>query len=169
MNPLTGIYEKKGNILCVQVDHLSGEMIGTAIEDLYEAGAMNVQVIPTVTKKNRPGHLFFIDVPNGRNSAVESVILDLGSSGWHLFETRHRHVATEIRNMEVAFETPEGPFVFNVQVKIMQDYGERIHPEHSSCLALRETLRKKGVRIPLKDLYLQIIRQINIDAPSIPH
>ena len=158
----SSIYEKKGNIFFVQVDHLSGEMIGTAIEDLYEAGAMNVQVIPTVTKKNRPGYLFFIDVPKGRNSAIESVIMELGSSGWHLIETAHRHVATEIRDMEVTFETPEGPFNFAVQFKVMQDHRKRIHPEHSSCLALREILRKRGVHLSLNDLYMQVIRQINL-------
>ena len=165
MDILSGIYEIRGNILFVQVDHLSGEVIGTAIEDLYDAGARNVQVIPTVTKKNRPGHLFLIDVPEGKIPAVESVILELGSSGWHLIETAHRHVATEIRDVEVAFETPEGSFDFTVQVKVMRSHEESMRPEHSSCLALREILRTKGVRIPLKDLYTQILRQIDVDAP----
>ncbi len=165
MDILSGIYEIKGNILFVQVDHLSGELIGTAIEDFYEAGARNVQVIPTVTKKNRPGHLFLIDAPQDRLAAVESLILELGSSGWHLIETAHRHVATEIRDVEVTFETPEGPFDFAVRVKVVRGHGENMRPEHSSCLALREILGMKGVRIPLKDLYTQILRQIDVDAP----
>ena len=39
--------------------------MGSVIEYLYDAGACNVQVIPTITKKNRPGYLFLIDVKSG--------------------------------------------------------------------------------------------------------
>jgi len=159
MNILHSIHEKKGNVLFVQVDHLSGEMVGTAIEDLYEAGASNVQVIPTVTKKNRPGYLFFVDTCE-QYSAVEKVIIELGATGWHVLETAHRHIITETQSVDVTLETPEGLLNFTVQVKSTKGHPKRMQPEHSSCLTLREALRKKGVYMPLKDLYAQIIKQI---------
>lgn len=33
------IYSKEGLLILVQIDHLSGELLGNVIEDFYDAGA----------------------------------------------------------------------------------------------------------------------------------
>ena len=146
MNMLQSIYEKPGNIILVQTDHVQGEIIGTIIGDLYEAGAFNVQVIPTITKKNRPGYLFFIDAVPGGDPQIESIIIhELGATGWHQISSNHRHVETEIWEREVRFDTSEGVLHFTVLIKVIKEKPKVMRPEHSSCLAIREALHKKGV------------------------
>ena len=54
--------EKNTQILYVQVDRVDGEAAGYLIEEIYAAGAGNVQLIPSLTKKGRPGYILFIDV-----------------------------------------------------------------------------------------------------------
>ena len=56
------LYTKEGILLLVQTDHLDGETLGNLIGRFYDEGAKNVQVISSLTKKNRPGHLILIDV-----------------------------------------------------------------------------------------------------------
>lgn len=161
MSVLDNIYEKPGCVLLVQADHISGEIIGTVIDDLYKAGAYNVQVVPTVTKKNRPGYIFFIDIAPGDNLQVESIIIrEIGATGWHRIETGHRHVGTEIRHCDVVFDTPEGPLSYTAAIKVVRERQQQIRPEHSSCLALRETLREKGVELSLNEINRSIIEQV---------
>ena len=67
------IHSKDGLVFMVQADHLSGECVGQAIGHLYTAGAANVQVVPAITKKNRPSYLFFIDCRPDSADRVEAV------------------------------------------------------------------------------------------------
>lgn len=54
------IHSKNGLVFMVQVDHLTGECVGQAIDHLYGAGAANVQVVSAITKKNRPSYMFLL-------------------------------------------------------------------------------------------------------------
>lgn len=161
MNILDNIYEKPGNVILIQTDHISGEVIGTVIEDFYEAGAFNVQVIPTITKKNRPGYLFLIDTMQGACPQIESIIInELGATGWHQLESCHRHVGTEIWEREVVFDTPKGPYHCLVPIKVLRKKTSQMRPEHSGCLELREKLREKGVNLSLTEIRQSIIQQV---------
>jgi len=157
------VYEKKGTVLMVQTDHVSGEVIGTALQDFYDAGAFNVQVIPTVTKKNRPGHLFIVDCAPEDGDAMERVILDeLGATGWHRLQTAHRHVGTEIIERQVTFDTPDGPYRLPLKIKVVKNRPDRLRPEHDGCLALREALRGRGVWLSLSQISCEVVRQVEM-------
>lgn len=146
----------------IQADHISGEVIGTVVEDFYRAGAFNVQVIPTITKKNRPGYLFFIDIAPGDNNAIEHIIIsELGVTGWHIINSVHHHVAADIMEREVVFGTPEEPLRFKALIKIQRARPEQMRPEHSSCLAIRECLREKSIFLSLNEIYQSIVKQLS--------
>ena len=66
------VYSKEGLLILVQIDHLNGEILGSIIEDFYHAGAKNVQIVSTITKKNRPACMIFIDVPFQKAEEVEN-------------------------------------------------------------------------------------------------
>ena len=84
------IYTKTGLLFVIQVDHLSGEIIGDLIESFYSAGAKNVQVISTITKKNRPAYMIVVDGNEASADEIERVIVEeCGSSGWHRISTKH--------------------------------------------------------------------------------
>ena len=156
------VHEKQGFVFLVQTDHISGEVIGSVINDLYMvAGVHNVQVIPSITKKNRPGYLFIVDSVEENNPEIDNIIVnELGATGWHIIETCHRHIETEILEHEVIFDTPDGPLCFTVKVKNLKKLHGKIRPEHSSCLSIRDTLRLKGIRLSLNEISQEIIKQL---------
>jgi uncharacterized protein (DUF111 family) len=82
--------EKDARIILAQVDHVSGEVIGFAIEKLMEMGAHNIQLIPTITKKNRPGNIMIIDTDERHEASIADFLSrELKVSGYHRIHTRH--------------------------------------------------------------------------------
>ncbi len=47
-------------VLQTNVDDVSGEVIGHAVEELMDAGARDVSITPVFMKKNRPGHMISV-------------------------------------------------------------------------------------------------------------
>ncbi len=82
--------EKDARIILAQVDHVSGEVLGFAIERLMEIGAHNVQLIPTITKKNRPGNILIIDTDERQEERIADFLTrELKISGYHRIHTSH--------------------------------------------------------------------------------
>jgi uncharacterized protein (DUF111 family) len=80
-------------LVSVQVDHLSGEMLGEIWKQLSSKGAKNVQFLSTLTKKGRPGHVLLVDIPPERMNELEDFLVsDLGVCGWHRLLSGHVHV-----------------------------------------------------------------------------
>lgn len=157
------IFTKKGLIFIVQVDHLSGENLGQIINYFYDAGASNVQIIPTITKKNRPAHLFFIDSRSQYADKIEEVIArELASGGWHRIDTEHRHLCTELVRYQVAVISEFGRFDFQVEGKQIGDGRSNIRPEHQNCVALKnEIFEKLGFHISLQEVHFKISEVLN--------
>ena len=76
------IYSEGGLIFLVMVDHLNGELLGGVIDSFYAAGAKNVQIISSITKKNRPSYIILIDGNENSAEKIENVIInECGSYG----------------------------------------------------------------------------------------
>ena len=142
----SSIYEKEGLIFMVQIDHLSGEILGWAINGLYEIGALNVQVIPTITKKNRPGHIFIVDIPIKYFDEIEEFFVkELSTTGWHLIKSQHRHIATEAIVKEIIFIHDGKKIKCSLEGKQIKGKPETVRPENRSCIAVYEKLKEEGV------------------------
>ena len=136
------VFSKEGILYYVQADHLNGEEIGSILHYFYEAGACNVQVIPTITKKNRPSYLFFIDCrPDSADRVEEAIAGELTSGGWHRMDTVHRYQYNERlkRPVELCFQGET--LHFTVEGKKFESGSLR--PEHDSVVALREAVYEK--------------------------
>jgi len=154
---MNNIFSKAGLLFLVQVDHLSGELLGSAVEYLYAAGARNVQMLPGVTKKNRPGQSIIIDAPEERSEDIERIIVEeLGSPGWHRFKTEHRHLPVESIGQATRVEIGSEHFIFELRGKRIKNQPETVRPEHSSCLELQRLLRERtGREISLSRIFAQ--------------
>ncbi len=153
------IYTKEGWLYYVQTDHLRGEEIGPAIDYLYNAGAHNVQVVSAVTKKNRPGYIFFIDTDaNHLDSVEEAIILELRVSGWHLISSKHRHLEVDYLKCSVPIVLEDLSIEYSAEIKKAYGVEETIRPEFRSCKALKEILEKNGKRCSI-DTCAQLIRE----------
>ena len=94
--------EKNGTILLVQLDHLSGEDLGWALEALDYPGIRNRNLIPTFTKKGRMGYLLLLDIePEAESNIGRCLLNSFTTHGYHRIETRHVHRDTAIRCVEV--------------------------------------------------------------------
>lgn len=152
------IYIKKGVLLIVQSDNISGEMVGSVIEQLYGASASNVQVIPTITKKNRPSFIFLIDTKELNIHKIQEIILyEIGATGWHRLNTEHCHVAVEVLEKVVEVLIGEIGFQFLIQAKWTPEDPDFYRPEYDCCMNLKQKiLNTTGQNIPLKDLHRNI-------------
>lgn len=153
-------YEKEGCIYYVQTDHLTGEEVGIAIEALYQANASNVHVVQTITKKNRPGCLFLIDVrPQYREQVERAIVLDLRVSGWHFISTRHHHLKVDYLKRQAHFICRGQEFDLDLELK--KSYGCEItlRPEMRTCRKLKETLLALGEQASVRRCE-EIIREI---------
>ncbi len=82
--------EKDGLLLMFQIDHLSGEELGWILETDGISGLRNTQLIPTLTKKGRPGYILLLDVdPELEVKAVRAVRQHLPVFGYHRLGTQH--------------------------------------------------------------------------------
>ena len=102
--------------LACNLDDMTGEAIGFAMEQLLEAGALDVFTTPIGMKKNRPGILFTVLCrPCGKERLLPLIFRHTTTLGVRE-QLCHRHTLT--RRTETV-QTPYGP----VRQKIAQGYG----------------------------------------------
>lgn len=148
------LYSKEGLLFLVQVDHLGGEIIGAVIEEFYQAGAKNVQVVSSITKKNRPSYMIFIDAKEENAGKIEKVIVnECGSSGWHRISTCHRHTNVSIIKKSITIQTADHLYEYEIQGKVIDDDVANARPEYDNCASLKSFLmEKEGICVPIRKL-----------------
>lgn len=159
-------YSKKGLLFLIQVDHLSGEVLGDVIDSFYQAGAKNVQVFSTITKKNRPAHVIMVDATEATAFAIEEVIVEeCGSSGWHRIDSCHRHTDVTYVTRPVIVHLGYTSFEFLLKGKQISDDRQLIRPEYDSCVELREKLKQYQRPVSLRRLQGLLSQAFNGDSP----
>ncbi|MHA1521444.1 MAG: nickel pincer cofactor biosynthesis protein LarC [Promethearchaeota archaeon] len=85
---ITGeLKHRKIYILESNVDDVRGETLGRSIQIFMNAGALDVSIIPTVTKKNRPGHLIQIICKEAHiNKLIKKLMENTGTLGVRILE-----------------------------------------------------------------------------------
>lgn len=141
----------------VQADHLSGETLGVVIQKLFDLGAMNVQVIPTITKKNRPGHLIFIDVnrPSAERGIEKYLFRELGIFGYHVMPTQHVCETTRLVEQTVHVKHGGDTATFKIFLKVVGEVEGDCYPrvEHDNVVDLQQEIERRFSRVlPLREL-----------------
>ena len=131
------IYELSCNL-----DDMTGEELGFAMEVLLSAGALDVYPLPIGMKKNRPGVMLNVLCrPEKREELVRLLFLHTTTIGGR--ETRHdRYI---LRREEETMQTPFGP----VRGKSVEGYGvRRSKPEYEDLrrIALEQGISLRQVR-----------------------
>ncbi|MBK8961440.1 MAG: DUF111 family protein [Proteobacteria bacterium] len=76
--------------MMAQVDDVPGELMGEFILRAEALGARNVQVVPSITKKNRPAYLVYLDVPAALESEAARLLgAELGCCSYRVIEAEH--------------------------------------------------------------------------------
>lgn len=127
------IYELSCNL-----DDMTGEELGFAMEVLLSAGALDVYTLPIGMKKNRPGVMLNVLCRlEKREELVRLLFLHTTTIG--VRETRHdRYI---LRREEETMQTPFGP----VRRKSVEGYGvRRSKPEYED---LRRIALEQGISL----------------------
>ena len=75
-------YVEKVTILETDVDDVSGEILGNFVNEFKSEKVLDIQIIPSLTKKNRPSHIIkVVCYPKYTFELMEKMIHELGTLG----------------------------------------------------------------------------------------
>jgi uncharacterized protein (TIGR00299 family) protein len=125
------------SIIEANIDDSSPEVLGYALDQLLEAGALDVSLSPLLMKKNRPGTLVRVVArPEDREALAARLMRETSTIGLRIYAAERR--VQSRRWVEV--ETPHG----KVRVKVSES---GFAPEYEDCKKLAQA---SGV--PLKEV-----------------
>lgn len=126
------------------LDDLSPEMAGYAMNRIFAAGALDVFFAPVHMKKNRPGFQLTVLCDIGKSEEMARLILrETTSFGVRIHRVRRLKLRREFQEIE----TPYGPV--RVKLGFLGDTLIQTSPEFESCRSLSERLG-----VPLREVYL---------------
>ncbi|MGC9516445.1 MAG: nickel pincer cofactor biosynthesis protein LarC [Methanomicrobiales archaeon] len=83
----------KISILETNLDNVTGEVLGHVFDRLLEEGALDVSLIATIMKKNRPGHMLrVIAKPQDCELLSEVIFRETGTLGVRILPYVHRNI-----------------------------------------------------------------------------
>jgi uncharacterized protein (TIGR00299 family) protein len=130
------------SLLETNLDDMSPELIGAAMERLFAAGALDVFFTPIHMKKNRPATMLSAIVPIEREAELAALILRETSTLGVRVDRRWRYKADRWSGTA---DTPWGP----VRVKIKSlDGALTAAPEYEDCIRIA-----REQNVPIADVY----------------
>ena len=95
-------YIEEVSVLETDVDDVAGEILGDFINTIEKEDILDVQLIPTLTKKNRPGHLIKVLChPKYQFQIIEKIIEELGTLGVRFSTINRVCVNREIKTLKI--------------------------------------------------------------------
>ncbi len=112
------LYQDHVIIIETNVDDVSGETLGYIIDKVMSAGAKDVSILPTTTKKNRPGHLISVIAdPEQEEALTYLLISESGSLGVRVISSDRHRLAYEYKTIDIKI----GAQKVSIKVKIATD------------------------------------------------
>ena len=110
-------------ILETNVDDVRGEILGFLITKLIDQGALDATIIPTITKKNRPGYIISV-ITNGDKveSLTELLIKETGTLGVRLLKQQRYCLERKVNEHKISIEGQN----FVIHEKIAMDQNGNI-------------------------------------------
>ncbi len=130
-------------LLETNVDDMTGEMLGYALEKLLAQGAADAWLTPVQMKKGRPGVVLSVICAKAQEEALARLLLrETSTLGVRVRPVRRWEAEREV----VEFESSLGPAA--VKVKRLPDEPPGVAPEYEACKRLAE-----ASGLPLADVY----------------
>ncbi len=125
-------------VLETNLDDITGEQLGFAIEQLWKVGALDVFTTPIGMKKNRPGTLLTVIGRNEQRTALEGCLFThSGSLGIRRSQMARRKLSREI----IRVTTPLGEARAKLAWRATAEGGPlefQVSPEYEDCRSLAE-------------------------------
>jgi len=145
-------------VLETDVDDVSGEILGNLVNELKKEEILDIQIIPSVTKKNRPSHIIkILCYSRFTYEVMEKIIQDLGTLGVRYYTMKRVCIDREITTQTVEINGKK----FVVKLKISYFISEKgkeivnIKPEYEDIKKISEQ-----TGIPARKIKLSLLSQI---------
>jgi len=129
-------------ILETNLDDVTGEVIGHAMNRLLLEGAKDVSVIPIFTKKNRPGQIVKVITDKQNVERLSRILIEeTGSLGVRIYPCERRILTRELIPVEIEIDGLKEL----VRVKVAKDRkGEivQVKPEYEDARRIAEKTQK---------------------------
>ncbi|MFW9928449.1 MAG: nickel pincer cofactor biosynthesis protein LarC [Candidatus Thorarchaeota archaeon] len=139
-------------VLETDVDDVTGEVIGNFIHKMESSKILDLQVIPSITKKNRPSYIIKILChPIMSNKVLEEIFTELGTLGVRISKTKRVCIEREIETIKISLDEEEYEIKYKISY-FKKDSGRQIvniKPEYED---LKKICAKTGY--PIKQLLL---------------
>jgi hypothetical protein len=143
-------------VLETNLDDVTGEVLGAVIDTLQESGALDVQIIPTITKKNRPGHILSVLCREEDTEDLAGAIMEeTGTLGVRVAKRQKRFVA---EREEIQVDVELGGFRGKARVKVSRDAGGRVLKAKAEFGDALDISKKTG--IPVRRVIQEIERLV---------
>jgi len=141
------------SVLETSVDDITGEVLGYVLDRLYDEGALDVQITPTITKKNRPGYIIFVLSEVGSEDVLARVLMEeTGTLGIRIRPSQMRFTSErEIKKIVVSLPGFKG----TARVKI--SYSGKSRHVKAEFEDAKKIAQK--ISLPLKDVIKEIERR----------
>ena len=109
-------------ILETNVDDVSGEVLAHVIDKVMSRGAKDVSVIPTITKKGRPGHIISVICDsNNVNQLLDVLVSETGTLGVRIRTSDRLIIPRQILTMKIRIRNQN----FTVRCKVAKSGSNR--------------------------------------------
>jgi len=137
-------------VLETNVDDVTGEVLGFLIEKLMGMGAMDVSILPSVMKKNRPGHLIKVICDETHmDELMTAIIRETGTLGIRV--VRCQRIA--VNRIKKRFQLEIAEEQIDITAKIAW-VGDTIVNVKSEFVDLKQISEQTG--LPIKDLQKRV-------------
>ncbi|MDQ6918134.1 MAG: nickel pincer cofactor biosynthesis protein LarC [Candidatus Dormibacteraeota bacterium] len=131
-------------VLETNLDDMAGNLLAALVEDLMQAGALDVSVAPALMKKGRPGHLISVMTARDQAVALTDLLLRRSSTlGVRITETRR--VIADRQVVEVSTELGAArvkvKYIDGMAVEWAPEYDDARRLAKESGRELREVIR----------------------------
>jgi uncharacterized protein (DUF111 family) len=157
-------------LIMAQIDDATGEVLQDVMERLHEAGARSVQLLASLAKKGRPGHVLLVDIPAEREDDVALVLAgELGVWGYRVLQSVHRHFDIQRLSKSLVVRAGGETVKFDLGWKRIEKEGRllAVKAEHDHLVRLRDELERKGLKMPLRRLRASLEQQLAKDPDAL--
>ncbi|MFX1278993.1 MAG: nickel pincer cofactor biosynthesis protein LarC [Promethearchaeota archaeon] len=151
-------YNEKVSILETNVDDVSGEILGNLFSELNNENILDLQILPSYTKKNRPSHMIkILCVPKYTFELIEKIIHELGTLGVRYSVTNRVCIDRTIEKRTIEIQEKKYDVNFKISFVELENGKEivNIKPEYEDIRKISE-----DTRIPVRKIQLLLNAKI---------
>jgi hypothetical protein len=143
-------YVEEVTVLETAVDDVSGEILGNFVQTLEDEKILDIQIIPSITKKNRPGHIIKILCnPQNNFDLIYKTLRELGTLGVRYYTTKRVCVDRKLEKSTIEINHKNYELHFKISYIQMHDGIKVINvkPEFEDLKRI-----SKQTRLPIKEI-----------------